>query len=256
MIQIPQKQTPLNLEEGLGLFDQLADMNDIAFGFLSDGCFARAHIMCRRMQDVGLDPGKAWAFEAMDKLQVNLPGIGAYKWWFHVAPAIELCDDNGKAHAYVIDPSLFDGPVRLKEWADIMGAVSTHVAIVKFGQSPFNKKGDFTPNERTEDYTDQKAASMMRTYMELESGKQRPVFESQVRQDVLNSQKRTANPSLQTDGSLSEQAHLNFQKNQIQQMLQGKTWISMTLHRLQQNDLYDLGADDMIATPKPRSHPS
>ena len=87
--------SPISLNRAVEIFDQLADMEDIAFGY-TEGCYARAHIMCRRLMEMGLTPQKAWAFEGKKRLLVDLPDIGE-GWWSHVAPTLLVRTPDGSA---------------------------------------------------------------------------------------------------------------------------------------------------------------
>jgi hypothetical protein len=197
---------PLSLEQAIAVFDQLADMEDIAFGYADDGCHARAHLMCRKMQEMGLTPQKAWAFEGTDRLTVGINGR-KLRWYFHVAPTLSVQMPDGMVRDMVIDPSLFDGPVSLKEWGDIMKAHPEKLQIVPFGAPPNGYEGDYAPGGghisiQTSSDTDEKAAKTMKTYLGFQKSEPRKVFASQSRQQV-------------------------FQAQSVQ--AQGKTWVSIAV---------------------------
>jgi hypothetical protein len=197
---------PLPLERVIEIFDQLADMEDIAFGYADDGCHARAHLMCRKMQGMGLTPQKAWAFEKdNDRLTVGINGR-KLRWWFHVAPALPVQMPDGTVQDMVIDPSLFDGPVSLKEWGDIMKAHPEKLQIVPFGVAPDGYGGDYIPGRMhvatTSSDTDEDATKITKTYLGFQKSEPRKVFASQSRQQIVQTQ------SIQT---------------------QGKTWVSIAV---------------------------
>ena len=85
-------------------------MDDIAWNYKYDGCYARAHIMARRFEAQGIRVDKAWI---KGDLYVEDTDI---TWNYHVAPLLYVEDEKGKIQKMVIDPSIFDRPVTLEEW--------------------------------------------------------------------------------------------------------------------------------------------
>ncbi|MBY0229177.1 MAG: hypothetical protein K2W96_07870 [Gemmataceae bacterium] len=96
------------------VFRLLASQRDIASRYPNDGCFARAHLMVRRMQALGLAPRKVWAFSDTDLLRVVKGGV-VIEWGWHVAPMVQVRTAKGVENM-VIDPSIFDRPVPVREW--------------------------------------------------------------------------------------------------------------------------------------------
>lgn len=179
----PDAVSVISPDRALEVFDRLKEMNNIAYGYTDDGCYARAHLMCRALFDMGMVPEKAWAFETDQReLIVKFPH-GEQTWWFHVAPVIAVEDGAGGVQPMVFDPSLFDGPVTLKEWGDIMQAGADQLFIAPCGKAPGKYKGDYTPFNRTGYATDANAAKVMRDYTRLqnEQGFVPEVFPSQMR---------------------------------------------------------------------------
>lgn len=88
----------------------------IPFLYPDDGCFARAHEMCRLMIDMGLAPRKVWIKGDLYVSTKNNPDCEV--WWdWHVAPT--LCVRGPglfQTQDMVIDPSLFTTPVTKAEW--------------------------------------------------------------------------------------------------------------------------------------------
>jgi hypothetical protein len=110
----------ITAEEARKLFDLMAAQPDISFRFPTDGCYARAHLMIRRMQALGYRPGKAWTFARSKRNPLvcrtrNHPR-GYVTWRYHVAPTIRVRVD-GKVSTMVIDPSMFNGPIKVRQWA-------------------------------------------------------------------------------------------------------------------------------------------
>lgn len=184
-------QPALSLDRALELFDELADMEDIAFGYPQDGCYARAHIMCQRMLDAGLTPRKAWAFEDENYLVVKSHDGKDVTWWYHVAPALSIRTPEGTVQDFVFDPSLFDGPVSLEEWGAIMSvtAPEKQLQVVDLGTAPVGYDSDYRPSCRMSGAEiDSDASGIMERYVGRQKAGQRVVFSSPARQQVSHTQ--------------------------------------------------------------------
>lgn len=92
----------------------------IPFLYPDDGCWARAHEMCRLMLAAGAWPRKVWIDGNLHTLTKNNPDCYV-EWGWHVAPT--LCVRLGFWHAenMVIDPSLFTTPVSEPTWKGVQG---------------------------------------------------------------------------------------------------------------------------------------
>jgi hypothetical protein len=119
---------PVTLQHARQLFDlcnaQLccpcsASSPCIPFLYPDDGCWARAHEMCRLMIASGDQPRKIWIQGNLAVSSHNQPSC-VVNWGWHVAPTVEV-DISGTPQTYVIDPSLFDEPVPLATWKGIQG---------------------------------------------------------------------------------------------------------------------------------------
>ena len=97
----------------------------IPFLYPDDGCWARAHEMCRLMINLGLSPEKVWIRSQWPKrLHVDTKNNPAcyVEWGWHVAPT--LCVRGPglfHTHSMVIDPSLFTTPVSKAVWKGVQG---------------------------------------------------------------------------------------------------------------------------------------
>ena len=115
------------------LFDQLAATTCnpltvpppcIPFMYPDDGCWGRAHEMCRLLIAAGAKPRKVWIYHSPGNwLQAstrNHPNCYV-QWSWHVAPT--LCVRTGflSKTEMVIDPSLFTGPVTKPTWKGAQG---------------------------------------------------------------------------------------------------------------------------------------
>ncbi|HEX7445572.1 MAG TPA: protein-glutamine glutaminase family protein, partial [Methanothrix sp.] len=102
----------------------------IPFKYPTDGCYARAHEMCRLMIGEGEQPEKVWIYASSDtNLRPKAPNDPdcQVSWWYHVAPTLLVTMPSG-TEKKVIDPSLCSGPVSPDEWRDLQ----EHIADLKF----------------------------------------------------------------------------------------------------------------------------
>jgi hypothetical protein len=96
----------------------------IPFLYPDDGCWARAHEMCRLMINMGLRPRKVWIQGDLYVSTKNNPNCGVF-WGWHVAPT--LCARRPGLFGFlitqdmVIDPSLFSTPVSKATWKGVQG---------------------------------------------------------------------------------------------------------------------------------------
>jgi glutaminase-like protein len=93
----------------------------IPFLYPDDGCWGRAHEMCRLMINMGLQPGKVWIQGGLHANTRNNPNCYV-NWGWHVAPT--LCVRGSHFFAsqrMVIDPSLFTTPVSETQWKSVQG---------------------------------------------------------------------------------------------------------------------------------------
>jgi hypothetical protein len=192
----PDAVPVISQARALDVFDTLKNMDNIAYNYTDDGCYARTHLMCRNLFGAGLVPEKAWAFETDNReLIVKFPH-GEQTWWFHVAPVLNVDDGKGGYVPMVFDPSLFDGPVTLKEWGDIMQAEENQIFIAPCGKAPGYHRGDYTPYHRTGWATDNAALSVMDEYVQLQKEQDFTphVFPSQMR-NAANDERWNTQPA-------------------------------------------------------------
>jgi hypothetical protein len=92
----------------------------IPFLYPDDGCWARAHEMCRLMIAAGAKPKKVWIDGHLHTLTKNNPQcfVG---WGWHVAPTICVRHRFRQVETMVIDPSLFTTPVSKTTWKSVQG---------------------------------------------------------------------------------------------------------------------------------------
>lgn len=93
----------------------------IPFLYPDDGCWARAHEMCRLMINMGLSPRKVWIQGNLYVSTKNHPDCEIW-WGWHVAPTLCVRGPGfWQKQDRVIDPSLFATPVSKATWKGVQG---------------------------------------------------------------------------------------------------------------------------------------
>jgi hypothetical protein len=92
----------------------------IPFLYPDNGCWARAHEMCRLIGLMGRSPRKVWIYGYLNVTSANKPGC-LVQWAWHVAPTLCVRRRPWKTRRVVIDPSLFTTPVSEAQWKAIAG---------------------------------------------------------------------------------------------------------------------------------------
>lgn len=97
----------------------------IAWLFPDDGCYARATLMGKALQDLGYPrPAKVFAFGHL-KLKTNNSPRGTVYWSFHVAPIVQA-----GGLFYVLDPSVEPRrPLQLFEWVKAISRSYGEVSV-------------------------------------------------------------------------------------------------------------------------------
>lgn len=101
------------------LFTKLKSQSSIPYAYLVNGCHVRAQQMVDIAEVYNFKMAKA-IIEADETAGLitfyprNTPW--RIKWTYHMAPALFVRDASGQTKAVVIDPSLFSGPISLKQW--------------------------------------------------------------------------------------------------------------------------------------------
>jgi hypothetical protein len=179
------------MKQALGLFDRLADNRDMVFEKITQLCYARAHLMARAMEREGYTPRKAWAVVGGNKFpdvffEFNSAAGQRLKWRFHVAAALPVRQADGRVENMVFDPTLFDGPVTLREWGKALGLPKRNLSVVGFEDSPPGYGGNYTPASRIRRDTDQRAYnSLYELRGDKPSQRLRTVFASAARIAVM-----------------------------------------------------------------------
>ncbi len=128
----------------------------IPFLYPDDGCWARAHEMCRLMIAAGVTPRNVWIFGSLHANTRNNPNCQVF-WGWHVAPTLCIKRKRfGPIEETVIDPSLFTGPVSKPTWKGVQGDPNAQLkasdASAYFHASlPFQPKTDPTYTQTVQD---------------------------------------------------------------------------------------------------------
>jgi Glutaminase len=98
----------LEPDQAVSLFAEFKAAEELALRFPADGCYARTHLMVRRMLDRGLAPSKIWAFaaSATDLLwtETSAHPDGRVQWHYHVAPVLVVRGPDSDTREMVLDP--------------------------------------------------------------------------------------------------------------------------------------------------------
>lgn len=125
----------------------------IPFLYPRDGCYARAHEMCRIIIENGVQPGKVWIYGSLgSSLRTKTGNVPECQvsWRYHVAPALLVQGDSAD-EMRVIDPSLFHIPAPMERWK---GAQGDSAARLKQSDATiFYRSEDESYKELDDDYS-------------------------------------------------------------------------------------------------------
>ena len=139
------KVSVISQERAKDLFKQLAANEDVPHRFIMEGCFARAHIMGKQLDEMGLTPAKAYV---EGDLSMDGGEFGPLRWQYHVAPMIIVKTKSGNV-PYVFDPALFKKPVPFSEWKALLLKNSKS----KFSGEYFTSRFIYNPDTRHDQLT-------------------------------------------------------------------------------------------------------
>ena len=91
----------------------------IPFLYPDDGCWGRAHQMCRLIISAGEQPAKVWIYGKLIARTRNNPNCQV-PWKWHVAPTLKVSVGT-RIETWVVDPSLFNTPVLEATWKGVQG---------------------------------------------------------------------------------------------------------------------------------------
>lgn len=124
----PEAATPVSLGVANQMFTMLNGQtccstsptgSCIPFTYPDDGCWGRAHEMCRLMAQRGVQSDKVWIYGSLRVTSANKPDCQV-RWGWHVAPTLPVMI-GAAIHTYVLDPALFTSPVPQATWAGVQG---------------------------------------------------------------------------------------------------------------------------------------
>ena len=131
---------------------------DVPFDYPVDCCYARARIMCDKMEKKGFASEKLWSEGNLkpkkpDGNAVTFPNQSGspqtVTWHYHVAPIVNVVQPNGSVARRILDPSLSDKPLSETEWKALCG-VSPTDTVDKI--TPPNEHYPFSPKYAGKDY--------------------------------------------------------------------------------------------------------
>lgn len=94
----------------------LYDESNIPYGYITDGCYARAHMMDESLRQHGINNAKMFA---MGDLEAKNDVMSA-RWWYHVAPLVFVDGGDGQPVAKIIDPGFSREPMDPEQWVATM----------------------------------------------------------------------------------------------------------------------------------------
>lgn len=113
----------ISVSRALDEFEYLAAQRQIPFDFPIDCCTARAHEMCRLLNEHGLTAEKFFNYghgfadnEYTLLFRTNNDPRGFVIWLYHVAPVLDVWQSNGSHVPMIFDPSMFNRPVTIAQW--------------------------------------------------------------------------------------------------------------------------------------------
>lgn len=101
------------------IFADIKKESKYAFEYLEDGCWARAHLITQELEKRGIRAGKTFAEGYLVVPTDKAMNGYAVQWSYHVAPLVAVQTEKG-IEMRILDASLFDKPVPVKEWTDKM----------------------------------------------------------------------------------------------------------------------------------------
>jgi hypothetical protein len=102
----------------------------IPFLYPDDGCWARAHEVCTRLErDHGLTAVKVWIHGDNLGIRTRNSPECRVSWNFHVAPALRLA--GRPEHLLMFDHAIFDGPRTRTEWKRAIGDRDAEISVTE-----------------------------------------------------------------------------------------------------------------------------
>lgn len=204
----------LSIEQAIRLHDKFASSAGLALNYFYDGCAHRTHLMGQDKALQSIPLKKAWAFaQRQNYLHCSSPS-GYYRpWQYHIAlSAPVMNEETGAINDYIFDPALFDGPVRLKKWRQIIANEGSKFHLLDWGKYPKRASGCFSPNGMTTPKTTNMAVKTLQSYAKAPDVKTRVVYASPLKKEFTKAIKCP---------------------EQFKKLHQGKGWISEVIYKKQ-----------------------
>lgn len=103
-------------QELTAMIESFRDESNIPFGYIKDGCYARAHLMDESFRQHGINFAKMFVRGDLAAKNQHMEA----RWWYHVAPLVFVDDGQGNPEAKIIDPGFSDKPMDPSEWVKAM----------------------------------------------------------------------------------------------------------------------------------------
>ena len=98
------------------MIESFRDESNIPFGYITDGCYARAHMMDESFRQHGINHAKMFVRGDLAARNEHMDA----RWWYHVAPLVFVDDGQGNPEAKIIDPGFSSKPMDPSEWVKAM----------------------------------------------------------------------------------------------------------------------------------------
>ncbi len=126
----------LSMEQALDVFYDLADVKGIPYHATEGGCLGRAYFMAKLAYNAGAQPRHITAF-AKDKENLLVVDEDSRMqkhggWYYHIAIVLPVQLEGGPVMDLVFDPSMFVGPVSIKQWTKSMKADPNKVFVTGY----------------------------------------------------------------------------------------------------------------------------
>jgi hypothetical protein len=158
----------VSMEQAEAAFAEFAADEGLALRYPADGCYARTHLMVRRLLALGLPSKTIWAFAAgyHDLLWADTPyhPSGRVRWKYHVAPTLMVVGEGAQVEEMVLDPLLFNSPVAVAEWLAALHD-TPRLERTNLGEPPPGHGGSgYWPDPDPPEGTDTHAAETLEEY--------------------------------------------------------------------------------------------
>lgn len=94
----------------------LYDESNIPYGYITDGCYARAHMMDESLRQHGINNAKMFCKGDLEAKN----DIMTARWWYHVAPLVFVDGGDGKPVPKIVDPGFSREPLDPEQWVKAM----------------------------------------------------------------------------------------------------------------------------------------